>query len=80
MLLRCESLEPLMSQLGHERRFRYLRGTSAYPSRLAVKVDIPDRQVRARKAVQQENASIQSPRRRGRAVWADYRGQAPWRS
>jgi len=37
-----------MSALGHERRFRYLRGTSAYPPRLAVKADIPDRQVRAR--------------------------------
>ena len=36
-----------MSALGHERRFRYLRGTSAYPPRLAVKADIPDRQVRA---------------------------------
>ena len=36
-----------MSLLGHERRFRYLRGTSAYPPRLAVKADIPDRQVRA---------------------------------
>ena len=34
-----------MSALGHERRFRYLRGTSAYPPRLAVKADIPDRQV-----------------------------------
>src|SRR3954463_12746745 len=29
--------------------FRRLRGTSAYPPRLAVKADIPDRQVRARK-------------------------------
>ena len=38
-----------MSQLGHERRFRYLRGTSAYPPELAVKADIPDRQVRANK-------------------------------
>ena len=38
-----------MSALGHERRFRYLRGTSAYPPRLAVKADIPDRQVRARR-------------------------------
>ena len=47
MLLRCESLEPPMSQMGHERRFRYLRGTSAYPPRLAVKADISDRQVRA---------------------------------
>ena len=36
-----------MSALGHERRFRYLHGTSAYPPRLAVKADIPDRQVRA---------------------------------
>ena len=35
------------SPRGHERRFRYLRGTSAYPPRLAVKADIPDRQVRA---------------------------------
>ena len=34
-----------MSVMGHERRFRYLRGTSAYPPRLAVKADIPDRQV-----------------------------------
>jgi hypothetical protein len=33
----------------HERRFRGLRGTSAYPPRLAVKADIPDRQVRARR-------------------------------
>src|SRR5258708_5755342 len=32
---------------GHERRFRDLRGTSAYPPRLAVKADISDRQVRA---------------------------------
>jgi hypothetical protein len=31
----------------HERRFRDLRGTSAYPPRLSVKADIPDRQVRA---------------------------------
>ena len=30
---------------GHERRFRDFRGTSAYPPRLAVKADIPDRQV-----------------------------------
>ena len=36
-----------MSPLGHERRFRYIRGTSAYPPRLAVKADITDRQVRA---------------------------------
>ena len=48
MLLRCEGLEPPVSHLGHERRFRYLRGTSAYPPRLAVKADIPDRQLRAR--------------------------------
>ena len=34
-------------RLGHERRFRDLRGTSAYPPKLAVKADIPDRQVRA---------------------------------
>jgi hypothetical protein len=33
--------------MGHERRFRDLLGTSAYPPRLAVKADIPDRQVRA---------------------------------
>ena len=37
-----------MAAVGHERRFRYLRGTSAYPPRLAVKADIPDRQVRAK--------------------------------
>jgi len=37
-----------MSALGHERRFRYLRGTSAYPPRLAVKADIADRQLRAK--------------------------------
>jgi hypothetical protein len=36
-----------MTASGHERRFRDLRGTSAYPPRLAVKADIPDRQVRA---------------------------------
>jgi hypothetical protein len=30
MLLRCESLEPPMSQLGHERRFRAVREMSAY--------------------------------------------------
>ena len=32
---------------GHERRFRYLRGTSAYPPRLAVKANIWNRQLRA---------------------------------
>ena len=36
-----------MSDVRHERRFRDFRGTSAYPPRLAVKADIPDRQVRA---------------------------------
>src|SRR3954464_898964 len=36
-----------MSGAGHERRFRDLRGTSAYPPRVAAKADIPDRQVRA---------------------------------
>ena len=34
-----------MSDVRHERRFRDFRGTSAYPPRLAVKADIPDRQV-----------------------------------
>ena len=37
----------VMSEVGHERRFRNLRSTSAYPPRLAVKADIADRQVRA---------------------------------
>jgi hypothetical protein len=37
-----------MSDVRHERRFRDFRGTSAYPPRLAVKADIPDRQVRAK--------------------------------
>jgi hypothetical protein len=37
-----------MTAWGHEPRFRYLRGTSAYPPRLAVKADIPDRQVCAK--------------------------------
>jgi hypothetical protein len=36
-----------MSDVRHERRFRDFRGTSAYPPRLSVKADIPDRQVRA---------------------------------
>ena len=38
-----------MSDVRHERRFRDFRGTSAYPPRLAVKADIPDRQVCANK-------------------------------
>src|SRR4051812_30079552 len=38
---------PPMSHMGHERRFRDRRGTSAYPPSFAVKADIPDRQVRA---------------------------------
>jgi hypothetical protein len=49
-----------MAATGHERRFHDLRGTSAYPPRLAVKADIPDRQVRAnsgRERVQQREAS-----------------------
>ena len=33
---------------GHKRRFRDVCGTSALPSRSAVKADIPDRQLRAR--------------------------------
>ena len=33
MLLRCESLEPPMSQLGHERRFRDLRAHVRLPSK-----------------------------------------------
>lgn len=37
-----------MSDVRHERHFGDYRGTSAYPPRLAVKADIPDRQVRAR--------------------------------
>ena len=37
-----------MSDVRHERHFGDFRGTSAYPPRLAVKADIPDRQVRAK--------------------------------
>ena len=47
-LLRCGISNRPMSARGHERRFRYLRGTFAYPPRLAVKADIPDWQVRAK--------------------------------
>jgi hypothetical protein len=43
----------LCRRWGHERRFRYLRGTSAYPPRLAVKADIPDWQVRAKNGREQ---------------------------
>jgi len=42
-----------MSDVRHERRFRDFRGTSAYPPRLAVKADIPDRQLRARSGCDQ---------------------------
>ena len=38
-----------MSDVRHERHFGDFRGTSAYPPRLAVKADILDRQVCARK-------------------------------
>jgi hypothetical protein len=48
MFLRARRLLEFSHGLGHERRFRDLRGTSAYPPRLAVKADIPDRQVRAK--------------------------------
>ena len=34
-----------MSDVRHERHFGDFRGTSAYPPRLAVKADIPDRPV-----------------------------------
>ena len=43
-----------------ERRFRYLRGMSAYPPRLAVRADIPDRQVRA--SSRQSAAAFNWPR------------------
>jgi hypothetical protein len=42
MFLRARRLLEFSHGLGHERRFRDLRGTSAYPPRLAVKADIPD--------------------------------------
>ena len=37
MLLRCESLEPPMSQLGHSRRSGDVRVRSAHPPRAAIK-------------------------------------------
>jgi hypothetical protein len=37
----------LMSQMGHERHFRDVRGTSALPPILTVTADIPDRQLGA---------------------------------
>jgi hypothetical protein len=37
-----------MTASGHESRFRDVRGTSALPSILAVKADIPERQLRAK--------------------------------
>ena len=42
-LLRCGISILPMTAVGHERRFRDLRGKSANPPRLAVKADIPDR-------------------------------------
>jgi hypothetical protein len=48
-----------MSDVRHERHFGDFRGTSAYPPRLAVKADIPDRQVCAttRREQSQQDAS-----------------------
>ena len=45
---------------GHERRFRGLRGTSAYPPRLAVKADIPDRQVRAKERTRSRGSALRA--------------------
>lgn len=45
MLLRSESLEPPMSQLGHERRFRDVCRTSGLPPILTVTADILNRQL-----------------------------------
>jgi hypothetical protein len=66
-----------MSDVRHERHFGDFRGTSAYPPRLAVKADIPDRQVCAnscREQMQQhacaEARVTRSPRRLRRAAWA----------
>ena len=42
---RCGISIPPMTAWVMNVAFRYLRGTSAYPPRLAVKADIPDRQV-----------------------------------
>ena len=42
-----------MSDVRHERHFGDFRGTSAYPPRLAVKADIPDRQVCANSGCEQ---------------------------
>jgi hypothetical protein len=58
-----------MSDLRHERRFRDFRGTSAYPPRLAVKADIPDRQVRARTGLMQYSKTV--PFAPSRAIFDD---------
>ena len=49
MLLRCESLEPPMSQLGQERRISAVRNISALPRRADVGADILEPPVRANK-------------------------------
>jgi hypothetical protein len=45
-----------MSDVRHERHFGDFRGTSAYPPRLAVKADIPDRPVCATRRHQRGTA------------------------
>ena len=45
MLLRCESLEPPMSQLGQKRRFRLVRQTSALPPKAAPKRTFQNRRL-----------------------------------
>jgi hypothetical protein len=47
MLLRCESLEPPMSQKGHERRISAVRNISALPPRADVGADIVEQPVSA---------------------------------
>ena len=49
-----------MSDVRHERHFGDFRGTSAYPPRLAVKADIPDRQVCARERTRLRGSALRA--------------------